>query len=589
MNESPKGVLCLQDLWHTAVARTPAAVAVVHGVERRTYAELDVEVRRLAGRLQAHGVGPEARVGLALPRGVAQMIGVLAILAAGGACVPLDPTLPATRLAAMIGDAGLACVISMDATELPLPAGLRRVDPARAVGDERRFVAPQADPEHLAYVLFTSGSTGRPKGVAMPHRGLVRLIAWQLRTSKAAAMRTLQFAPLGFDVAFQELFAAWAGGGALVLIDETDRRDPERLLAVIAEQQVERLFMPFVALAGLAEAAERDGRALPDLVEVHTAGEQLVVSDTLRRFMRRCDVRLTNQYGPTEAHVVSCHALAADTAAWPELPPIGAGITGAALRVFDPGLIAATDGAAGELFLAGECLARGYLGRPGLTAERFVPDPSGPPGSRMYRTGDAARLASDGEAMFLGRLDAQVKVRGHRVELGEVEAALARHAAVEVCAATVRSGPSGHARLLAFVVLRAGVGEEGLAAVREHAREVLPAAMVPHAIEAIAGLPRTASGKIARALLPDVSGRRPALAAAYVAPRTELERRIAAVWCELLAIDRVGIDDPLFELGADSLVLAGAAARLTAACGAGGAGGAVVRARDGARAGGSSG
>lgn len=288
-------VLLLQDLWRRAAARVPEAWAVVHHGDRRTYARLSGEARRLAAHLRARGVGPESCVGLALPRGCDQMVALLAILEAGGAYVPLDVTLPAGRLAAMATDAGLACVIAPDDIDLPLPPRVQRLDPARLPAESPPFEPPTLHPDNLAYVLFTSGSTGRPKGVAMPHRGLVRLIEWQCRTSHKPAMRTLQFAPLGFDVSFQECFATWAGGGTLVLVDEEERRDPERLLDVIARGLDEEL------------------RAVPA-------------------------------------------------------------------------------GTAGELFLSGDCLARGYIGRPDLTAERFLPDPGGSVGRAAARSARVAMI-----------------------------------------------------------------------------------------------------------------------------------------------------------------------------------------------------
>jgi amino acid adenylation domain-containing protein len=416
----------------------PAAVAVEGpGGETLTYGELNQRADRLAGHLRRLGLRPEARVALSLERSPEMAVSVLAVLKAGGVCVPLDPSYPEERRARMREDAGAKIVLR-----------------GAELGPERLSAGPLpewADPASLAYVLFTSGSTGRPKGVAMSHGALSTLIAWQLRGTPGAG-RTLQFAPLSFDVSFQELFATWAAGGTLVLVAEEVRRDPAALWAYLAERSVERLFLPFVALQQLAEAARARPGVHPPLREVVTAGEALQITPAVAAlFVSLPGARLHNQYGPTETHVVTAETLTGPPASWPALPPIGRPVDGDLVRVLDPGLEPCPAGVPGELCLGGAALARGYLGRPDETAARFIPDPYGSPGAageRLYRTGDRARFRADGRLEYLGRLDAQVKVRGFRIEPGEVEAALAAHPGVAEAAVTTEGEGAGR-RLVA--------------------------------------------------------------------------------------------------------------------------------------------
>jgi amino acid adenylation domain-containing protein len=491
-----------------AAARTPDAVAVEFGGERVTYAELDARANRLARRLRRLGVGPDERVAIALERSVDMVAAVLAVLKAGGCYVPVDPAYPAARIAHMLGDSRAAVLVTTSALAARLPAGDFAVLALDADADlvARESSEPpivEVDGENLAYVLYTSGSTGMPKGAALPHRALANLLRWQIaRWGGSAAARTLQFSSLSFDVSFQEIFSTWCAGGTLVLVDDDTRRDAQALLAYLRETRIERLFLPFAALQNLAEVAVRTGAVLPDLREVVTAGEALRATPQLRAFFgQNPRARLENQYGPSETHVVSAHLLAAESGAWPPLPPIGAPVDGAGLHVLDERLDAAPPGAEGELYASGKALARGYLARPALTAERFVPSPFGPAGGRLYRTGDRARWTPDGELEYLGRTDAQVKVRGYRVELGEVEAAVASHPAVHQ-AAVAAHGDGAAKRLVAYVVALPGRAAEP-AGLRAHVAARLPEHMVPAAWVPLDVLPLTPSGKVDRRALPE--------------------------------------------------------------------------------------
>ncbi|HYH80070.1 MAG TPA: amino acid adenylation domain-containing protein, partial [Longimicrobium sp.] len=450
---------CAHELFEAQAARTPGAVALRHAGGNLTYGELEERANRLARHLRGLGVGPDARVGLCLERGPELMVGVLGILKAGGAYVPLDPAYPGERLAYMLEDSAARVLLTQASLVERLPAGgatVVRLDAdAGEIGREggERLGVP-VGPDNLAYVIYTSGSTGRPKGVAMPHRPLVNLLAWQEGSGRApAGAVTLQYTSISFDVSFQEIFSTWCAGGTLVLASEEIRADPPRLARLLEAERIERLFLPFVALQHLAEASVELGIAPASLGEVITAGEQLRVTEPIRRwFARMPGCALVNQYGPSETHVVSARVLEGGPAGWPLLPSIGAPVANTRLYVLNQRLEPAPIGVPGELLLGGDAVARGYLERPGLTAERFVPDPFGGAGGRLYRTGDRARWLPGGEVEYLGRTDEQVKIRGFRIEPGEVEAVLSDHPEVREALVVVREDAPGDRRLVAYVV-----------------------------------------------------------------------------------------------------------------------------------------
>jgi amino acid adenylation domain-containing protein len=540
--------------------RTPHASAVLFGGEDLSYAELECRSNQLARCLRRFGVGSEVVVAICAERSIEMVIAVLAVLKAGGAYAPIDPAYPKERMAFMLADTNARVLL----TQERLLAGLPDRDARTVCLDvDRKLIdsyddgplEPSATLDELAYVIYTSGSTGRPKGVAMAHRPLSNLISWQLANlSPPATARTLQFASLSFDVAFQEIFSTWCSGGTLVLLDEAQRRDPEALLRFIAEEQVERLFMPFVALHGLCEAAAHVGATLPGLREVVTAGEQLKASDALRGFFaEHSGCSLVNQYGPTEGHVVSAHTLTAHPAQWPALPPIGRPIANARIYLLDRKDQPVPIGVPGELHIGGASLARGYLNRPELTDERFVPDPfSAVPQARMYRTGDLARHLPDGEIEYLGRADHQLKIRGFRVEPGEVEARMREHPGVSDAVVVGREDETGGKRLVAYLL-----GEEsapGADDLRDHLRRTLPDYMIPSAFEFLDAFPLTPNGKVDRARLAVAPLGAVDRERERVLPRTDTERRLAAIWSRLLDIEEVGVEESFFELGGHSLM-----------------------------------
>ena len=553
---------CVHELVERQAAHTPAAAAVVFDGERLSYGELNERANRLAHFLRAQGVGPEVVVGVLMERSVEMMVGVLGILKAGGAYLPLDPENPRERLSFMLADAGARALLTHERLAERVPQTSARVvrldadwaEVARARGENP---ARLATPDNAAYVIYTSGSTGKPKAVAMPHRAAVNLVTFQRRSSgETAGARTLQFAPLSFDVSFQEIFSTWCAGGALILLDEDARRDPRQLLDVLAGQEVGRLFLPFVALQQLAEAAAEGGRAPRSLRAVITAGEQLKITPQVERlFGLLAGCVLDNHYGPTETHLATMWRLAGDARRWPALPPIGRPIANARVFLLDARMTPVPVGVPGELYVGGDGLARGYLGRPELTAERFVPDPfSAEAGARLYRTGDLARYLTDGRLEYAGRADLQVKVRGFRVEVGEIEAVLKQHSAVTQAAVVAREDAPGVKRLVAYVVLAEPSRPPVAGELRSFLKERLPEYMIPAVFVLLDALPLTPSGKVDRQRLPAPDEAARTALDVHVAPRTPVEEVLCSVWAEVLKVGRVGVHDNFFELGGHSLL-----------------------------------
>jgi amino acid adenylation domain-containing protein len=428
----------------------------------------------------------------------------------------------------------------------PIPC----LDPAVIVA-QPGIPAPSQDGQGaLIYVLFTSGSTGRPKGVAMRSEAIAALVAWhQAHARLGLPARTLQFAPLGFDVAFQEILTSFATGGTLVLASEAERRDPYALLDLIEREHIERVYMPYVALQALAEAVAAAGKAPSTLRDVITAGEQLRITPAIRALFGALHGSvLHNHYGPTEAHVVTAHELVGDPGAWPELPPIGRPLPHVRIRLVDEAEQVVEGAAEGELLLGGTCLAAGYIQQPELTRERFIERD----GARWYRTGDRVRDAGDGELHYLGRVDAQIKLDGYRIEPAEIEAVLCRHPAVAE-AAVVASGDSAGRRLIAHVVPRDAQAADDaiIAELRAHCHAQLAPYLVPQIFVLVPLLPLTASGKVDRQTLADAHAD-----TAPVWPQSlPLPQQLAALWRQLLGLAEIDPQANLFDLGARSLTV----------------------------------
>ncbi|GAA0401948.1 hypothetical protein GCM10010357_23800 [Streptomyces luteireticuli] len=537
----------------------PARAAVVDGAGVLDYRGLDAASDRLAGELAARGVGAEDVVALCLRRGRDAVTAMLAVLKAGAAYLWLDPRHPARRVASLAAEGRPALLVrhaEFDDALALVPAEVPRMllEP-RHVAPEPPVAACRAGrlPGHPAYVVHTSGTQGVPKAVMMPGAALDRLVDWHERRFPAEpGAVTAQFTSMAFDVATQEVLTALCTGRTLAVPDADTRADVAAWAAWLREHRVTELFAPTPVLEALCECADGERESLPDLRHLVQAGEALVVGPRLRTLCARGGKRLHNHYGPAETHVVTAGEVAGDPACWPARPGIGAPVPGSRVMLLDSGLRPVPDGLTGELYLAGDQLARGYLGRPGPTAARFVADPWGPPGSRMYRTGDLARRLPDGTLEFAGRNDDQVKVRGHRIEPDEVRAALAALPGVAQAAVVARPDGHGGKELTGYAVVpdRSGTAPDG-PALREALARVLPDFMLPARVMVLDRMPLTVNGKVDRRALP-APGRGPA----GREPRSAAERVVAGAFAEVLGLERVGADDNFFHLGGHSLLAA---------------------------------
>jgi amino acid adenylation domain-containing protein len=476
---------CIHELFEAQVAQTPDAVAVEFEGETLRYRELNDRANRLAHHLAGLGVGPETRVGISLERGTEMVVSVLAVLKAGGAYVPLDPAYPAERLAFVLADAAVPVLVTQESLRAALPAG-DGIAVVSVDGDGARIAAESAEnpergarPDHLAYVIHTSGSTGTPKGVMVPHRGVPNLAYAQARRFGIdGTSRVLQFASFSFDAAVAELFDALLAGATLVMASRDELLPGAGLLETLRRGRVTVATLPPPVLAVLPPDD------LPELRTVVSAGEAVDAATVERWSGGRAFV---NAYGPTETTVC---ATSARCEADGRAPAIGRALENVRVYVLDAAGRPAPVGVPGELYVGGVGVARGYLGRPGLTAGKFVPDPfGGEPGARLYRTGDRVRWLARGELEFLGRVDAQVKVRGFRIEPGEIEGALRRSEGVADCVVVAREDAPGEKRLVAYVV---GDAEAGV--LREHLFRELPEYMVPSAFVFLDALPLTPNG-----------------------------------------------------------------------------------------------
>ncbi|MEP7308959.1 MAG: amino acid adenylation domain-containing protein [Acidobacteriota bacterium] len=550
---------CVHTLVEEVAARIPDAPAVAFGADTLTFAQLNARANQLAHRLRRCGVGPDVLVGVCLERSIEMAVAVLGVLKAGGAYVPLDPDYPAERLAFMVSDTAAPVVLAQPSTRGRLPASAATivdVEAERAALRLEPATNPGVDvhPESLLYVIYTSGSTGRPKGTALSHRALGNLIRWHLQTlARGTAM--LQFASLSFDASFHEMFAAWASGRLLMMIPEQWRRDPEELFPLLAVHGVETAILPVVVLHQWAEHFAHDPQRFSMLRDVITTGEQLVITKPIVDLFTALDrCTLHNHYGPSETHVITAFTLSRPPASWPSRPSIGRPIANSSVYILDTQLKPVPVGVYGELYLGGTNVARGYLGRPDLTASRFIPDPfSDEPGARLYAVGDVGRYGPDGTIEFKGRLDDQAKIRGFRVEPAEVETAINHHPAVSQSVVIVDGATPVDKRLVAYVVPIAGRGVTA-DELRAFLQARLPDYLVPAVVIVLPGLALTPNGKIDRRALPAPTDVPTSARAASRAPETPAEIVVAGLWKEVLGHDGAGVNDNFFQVGGHSLL-----------------------------------
>lgn len=558
--------MLLPEFFERQVAKTPNHIAVYsptltlpkgEGTPALTYTQLNEKANALAQHLISKGVKPGRLVGLCIERSCDLIVGVLGILKAGAGYVPLDPEYPQERLQYMIETAQMPLIVTNKNLVDKLPSNkTEKILIEQVSGKTTSNLKLQTSNLDIAYVLFTSGSTGMPKGVAMPHKPLVNLITWQLKnTTVLEGGKTLQFAPISFDVSFQEIFSTLSCGGTLVMIEDDLRLNAVNLLNFVSKEKINRLFLPFIALQHLCEVAENFNGDLSSLKEVITAGEQLQSTAFIKNFFKKNkQCVLWNHYGPTEGHVVTAYKLPANPDEWAALPSIGKPIDNAEIYILDEKGNPLGANEEGELFIGGISVAKGYLNRDDLTKEKFLENPfANSQGKYFYKTGDLAKYLSDGNIEYLGRMDGQVKVRGYRIELGEIELTLDKHASVKQAVVVAREDEPGDKRLVAYCLPHDGkninAGE-----LRKFLSDKLPEYMMPSAFVQMENFPRTPSGKIDRRNLPAPSNKRPELGNVFVAPETDLQKTFSSAWSKLLKVEGIGINDNFFDLGGNSLL-----------------------------------
>lgn len=536
-------VLPLHMLFANVAMRQPENTAIRHAGEEITYRQLNDRADGLARAVVASGIARGAVIGVWLPRGACHVVAMLAVAKAGGCYLPLDPGLPQERLRDLVADSGCAGVVGAEDPE----TGARFVPVSRRGPDTTPL--PLVDGAELAYVIYTSGSTGRPKGVAVPHASVVAMVADPAMYPLGPDDRAAQLVTTSFDPSILEIWCALLGGATLVIVDDDVRSSPERLLATFAAERITAAILPTPLFNEVAARPVPAGLELRRLLFGGDAASPRAVRAAFGNGL--ADV-LVNAYGPTECTVVATY-LAMDQ--MPSAVTIGSPRHGCVVRVLDRHGEIAPIGVRGEIYVGGPSLAAGYLGRPALTADRFVPDPGGPPGTRLYRTGDLARWRTDGTLEFLGRADDQVKINGHRVELEEVRIAVERHPGVEQAEIVVQHDDNVR-RLVGYVVTADELSERDL---REFVSAILPHYLTPAGFVRLGRLPVNANGKVDRRALPRW---RPAPAEAGPAARGDSdEARLAAVWAEVLGLPEVGPLDNFFALGGDSILAMGVARR----------------------------
>lgn len=561
---APSRAASVPELVAARAAEYPAVLSLTAGGALLTYGELDRRTNRLANYLHTLGVDTDVPIGLCLPRSLDMVVGALGILKAGGAYVPMDPAYPADRLEFMLDDAGAPALLTTPDLAGRLGFANRRlvyIDSPQVAAQPQTAPSVEIAGNDLAYLIYTSGSTGKPKGVEVSHSNLANLVAWHNEAfAVTAADRASHIAGLGFDAAVWELWPYLVAGASVHMADDTTRNSADLLRDWLLAQRITIGFVPTPLAERMITQCDRWPRG--DLRIMLTGG------DVLHPYPPPdLPFVLVNNYGPTECTVVATSGPVMPEASADMLPSIGKAITNGEVYLLDESLQPVAKGLAGEIYVGGAGVARGYHKRPDLTAERFIPNPFGhDPDSRLYRTGDLARSLPDGRLVFLGRIDNQIKIRGYRIEPAEIESALNRHPDIAASLAMAREDTAGDRRLVAYVVPRPGatLTHSGL---RDAVRDLLPEYMIPAAFVRLDALPLTLNGKVDRSALPAPDAASTLQDDASEVECTATEQRVAEIVGELLKLDEIGLDDNFFLLGGHSLLGAQLIARLRDAFG----------------------
>jgi len=551
-------IKCMHEIFTDAAKKFPDRTALESGNKKYTYKELDEFSNRLANRLIKEGITPGDCIGICLKRSAGMIISLLGILKSGAAYVPIDPSFPEDRIQYLLEDSGVKILITSENIPVKFENGSGKIffidkNIASLENESKEAPVTGVTPSDLLYIIYTSGSTGKPKGVLMMHKSLSNLLNWQMRSHKfEEGYRVLQFTTLSFDVSFQEIFSTWISGGTLVMLTDEERKDLAQIVTILKQKNIQRIFLPFVALQGISEICMSSGIKNLPLKEVITAGEQIQITPALLYFFNHLkDFTFSNHYGPSEAHVVTSYTFGNDTSTWPNHPPIGKPVFNNRIYILDNKLQPVPPGVTGDLYIGGISLVRGYLNRDELTKEKFKDDPF-IKGERIYKTGDLARYLENGDIEFLGRADSQIKLRGYRIELGEIENVISEFGGIKNVAVTAKEFINGDKRLFAYIVSNDGneIEKESLI---KFLKSKIPDYMIPQDFIFLSKMPLTGTGKVDLKALPEpelTSGGN----ADYTEPKDPLELQLVNIWEKVLGIKKIGVNSNFFELGGHSLL-----------------------------------
>jgi len=526
--------------------------AIVFNNRHISYFELISKSDKIASYLSKMISDKNQIVGVKMERGPESIIAIAGILRAGHAYLPLDSVYPEKRLKYMIQQSGCLHIVFSGAKILHIE-NVEFYD-YNLIQDEDKneFETIYSDKNDIVYTLFTSGSTGEPKGVLMPYKAMNNLLNWQEKQSSAGiSTKTLQFAPFSFDVSFQEIFSTLCSGGTLVIASEEERKNPELLLKLIRNEKIERIILPNIALQVFAAEVFKENVYLPELKEIITSGEQLKITQKIKDLIRLTKADLINQYGPTESHVITSHRLNRDDISqWPDLPPIGKPIDNCKVYLLDKNMIEVMPGTEAEMYLAGEALAISYVNRPDLTDEKFIANPNNPD-EKLYKSGDIGKINKNGDFEFIGRKDEQVKIRGYRIELSEIEIQLAMIEGISEAAVMANTSASGNIFLIAYLLTSR---EVLLHEIKAHLAQQLPEFMLPSFYVFVDHFPKTNSGKLDKKSLPKPVNVRNLPDKILTLAITSIQTQLHDLWKDMLMLNELGIDDNVFDLGANSII-----------------------------------